>query len=217
MVHSIKRCLRKGVGRTTLNFEKLVTLLIEIESIINCHPLTFVYDHQEGISYALTTAHLIYGRRLASSPSASHFEVVSTNKSLTKRAKNQRHLLTQLTNCWRKDYLLSLREYRAVKGNSQGPSVRIDDIVIVKDDNTKRIFWKMARVVELLKSSDGVARAALINVSNGNGPPRILKRSIRHIIPIEVSDADDEITDTDSPETEDHDASTTDSTANWTV
>ena len=217
MVHSIKRCLRKVVDRTTLNFEELVTLLIEIESIINCRPLTFVYDDQEGISYALTPAHLIYGRRLASSPSASHFEVVSTNKSLTKRAKNQRHLLTQLTNCWHKDYLLSLREYRAVKGNSQRPSVRIGDIVIVKDDNTKRIFWKMARVVELLKGSDGVARAALINVSNGNGPPRILKRSIRHIIPIEVSDTDDEITDTDSPETEDHDASTTDSAANWTV
>ena len=140
MVRSIKRCLRKVVGRTTLNFEELVTLLIEIESIINCRPLTFVYDDQEGISYALTPAHLIYGRRLASSPSASHFEVVSTNKSLTKRAKNQRHLLTQLTNCWRKDSLLSLREYRAVKGNSQGPSVRIGDIVIVKDDNTKRIF-----------------------------------------------------------------------------
>ena len=214
MVHSIKRCLRKVVDRTTLNFEELVTLLIEIESIINCRPLTFVYDDQEGISYALTPAHLIYGRRLASSPSASHFEVVSSNKSLTKRAKNQRHLLTQLTNCWHKDYLLSLREYRAVKGNSQRPSVRIGDIVIVKDDNTKRIFWKMARVVELLKGSDGVARAALINVSNGNGPPRILKRSIRHIIPIEVSDTDDEITDTDSPETEDHDASTTDSAAN---
>ena len=217
MVHSFKRCLRKVVGRTTLNFEELVTLLIEIESIINCRPLTFVYDDQEGISYALTPAHLIYGRCLATSPSASHFEVVSTNKSLTKRAKNQRHLLTQLTNCWRKDYLLSLREYRAVKGNSQGPSIRIGDIVIVKDDNTKRIFWKMARVVELLKGSDGVARAALINVSNGNGPPRILKRSIRHMIPIELSDTDDEITDTDSPETEDHDASTTDGAANWTV
>ena len=72
----------------------------------------------------------------------------------------------------------------------------------------------MARVMELLKRSDGVARAALINVSNENGPPKILKRSIRHIIPIEVRDTDDEITDTDSPETEDHDASTTDSPAN---
>ena len=108
-------------------------------------PLTFIYDDQEGLSYALTPDHLIYGYRLASSPSAGHFEVVSTNKLLTKRAKNQRHLLSQLINCWHKDYLLSLREHRAVKMKNQGPSVRSGDVVIAKDDNVKRIFWRMVR------------------------------------------------------------------------
>ena len=45
-------------------------------------------------------------------------------------------------------------------------------------------------MIKLLHGSDGVARAALVNVSNenGNGPPKVLKRSIRHLIPIEVSD-----------------------------
>ena len=138
----------------SLNCEELVTLLIEIESVINCRPLTFIYDDQEGISYALTPGHLIYGCRLASSLSAGHFEVVSTNKSLTKRARNQRHLLTQLINCRHKDYLLSLRKHRAVKMKSQRISVRIGDVVIVKDDNVKRIFCRMARVVELLKGTD---------------------------------------------------------------
>ena len=41
-------------------------------------------------------------------------------------------------------------------------------LVIVKDNNVKRIFWKLAKVVELLKSTDGIARAALINVANVN-------------------------------------------------
>ena len=93
MVRSVKHCLKKVVGRTTLKFEELLTLLIEIESVINSRPLTFIYDDQEGVSYALTPAHLIYGRRLATSPSASHIEVVSTNKTLTRRSKNHRHLL----------------------------------------------------------------------------------------------------------------------------
>ena len=56
----------------------------------------------------------------------------------------------------------------------------------------------MARVVELLKGTDGVARAALINVSNGNDPPKVLKQSIRHLIPIEVTDTDEEVTNTDN-------------------
>ena len=32
-------------------------LLIEIESVINSRPLTFVYDDSEGISYPLTPSH----------------------------------------------------------------------------------------------------------------------------------------------------------------
>ena len=48
------------------------------------------------------------------------------------------------------------------------------------------------RVIQLLEGSDGIAQAALINVSNEAGPPRILKRSTRHLISIEVSCEDDE-------------------------
>ena len=60
---------------------------------------------------------------------------------------------------------------------------------------------------------------AIINVSNGNGLLRILKQSIRQLIPIEVTDTDDKVTNTDnatidSPETKDRYVSTTDSSAN---
>jgi len=61
MVRSVKRCLKKIVGRTTLKFKELATLFVEIESVINARPLMYIY---EGISYALTPAHLICGRRL---------------------------------------------------------------------------------------------------------------------------------------------------------
>ena len=83
---------------------------------------------------------------------------------------------------------MSLLEFRGTKLKGQGPSVKVGDIVILKDDSVKRIFWKLAKVIELLHGSDGVARAALINVFNENGPPKALKRSIRHLIPIEASD-----------------------------
>ena len=68
--------------------------------------------------------------------------------------------------------------------------MKVGDVVILKDDNIKRIFWKLAKVIELLSGSDGVARAAFINVSDESGPPKVLKRSIRHLIPIEVNDED---------------------------
>ena len=40
----------------------------------------------------------------------------------------------------------------------------------------------------MLHASDGVGRAALVNVANGNGPPKVLKRSVKHLIPIEAND-----------------------------
>ena len=73
MVQSVKRYLPKVVGRSTLGLVELHTLPVEIESIINCRPLTFVYDHQEGVSFALTPSHLIYGRRITSAPNETHY------------------------------------------------------------------------------------------------------------------------------------------------
>ena len=143
MVQLVKRSLRKVVGKTTLRFDELNTLLIEIEAIINCRPLTFVYDDSEGISYALTPSHLLYGHRLATTPSSTHYEVVSTNKTLTKRAKNHRQILSQLVNHWRKEYLLSLREYRGAQLKGQGCSINIGDVVIIKDESVARNFWKL--------------------------------------------------------------------------
>ena len=83
MVQTVKRSLRKVVGRVVLNFDELNTLLIEIKSVINGQPLTFVYDDSEGTSYVLTPAHLLYGHRFATSPSGNHFEITGTNNSLT--------------------------------------------------------------------------------------------------------------------------------------
>ena len=54
----------------------------------------------------------------------------------------------------------------------------------------KRVFWKLAKVAELLKGNDDTARAALINVTTDNGPPKILKRSIKQLIPIEVTSSE---------------------------
>ena len=53
MVRSVKRCLRKIIGRSSLNVDELNTLLTEVESVINSRPITYLYDDQDGISCAL--------------------------------------------------------------------------------------------------------------------------------------------------------------------
>ena len=72
LVRSVKRCLKKSFGRSLLTFEELRTLVVEIEATLNNRPLTYIYDDEEGLSYPLTPADLIYGRQIATMPHQRH-------------------------------------------------------------------------------------------------------------------------------------------------
>ena len=65
-----KDCIKKSVGRALLTFQQLRTLLTEVEAVVNSRPLTYVYDDIEGISYALSPSHLLYGRWISANPRA---------------------------------------------------------------------------------------------------------------------------------------------------
>ena len=186
LIRSVKRCLKKCIGRANLTFEQLHTVLVEIEAVINARPLTYVCDDQEGVSQALSPSHLIYGRKISAVPNNEIFEIVSTHQSLTRRDKHQRYVLTQFINQWRRDYLLNLRENHMCRVKGRGAAIRVGD-VILKDDSTKRLFWKLAVVHELLSGRDEQVRAAVIKVGAvDEGKRATFLRSIQHLYPIEV-------------------------------
>ena len=154
MVKSTKRCLKKVLGRTSLNFEELRTILVEVETTINNRPLTYMYNDSEGVSYPLTPSDLIYGRKIAVTPNQRQFEVVSTNQSLTKKAKHQKLLLIHFTKRWRNEYLLSMREASSSNHALSRETIAVGDIVVIKNDSSSRPFWKLAEVEELIKGDD---------------------------------------------------------------
>ncbi|KAL9978596.1 hypothetical protein ACROYT_G016131 [Oculina patagonica] len=187
LVRSIKKPLKKVLGRSTLRFDELETVLAEIEAVINSRPLTYVYDDEESISYPLTPSDLIYGRRIASTPNAAHYDVISTNQSLTKKFRHHKHVLQQLTNQWRREYLLELKERSQVRPKgSNKRSISIGDIVLLKNDSTSRAFWKLGKVEELIPGRDGNVRAAVVKSVSDSGRPSRLRRVVQHLVPIEV-------------------------------
>ena len=144
LVRRVKIALKKVIGRCSLNYDELLTVLTEIEGVINARPITYVYDDEESVSYALTPSQLIYGRRLCSNPNSQHYEIFSTNASLTRRARYHRQILRQFTSCWRKEYLLNLRENSEVNSKRQKTEeLTVGDIVIIKNDKTNRSFWRL--------------------------------------------------------------------------
>ena len=153
---------------------------------MNARPITYIYDDSESISSPLSPSHLIYGRRIVNLPNDQYFEVISTNKSLTRKLRHHRMLLENYARQWRTEYLQSLRENSNAKMNQQ-PEIAVGDIVIVQNDKTKRNFWKLAKVEELLPGEDGVVRAAVIKTCSDNtNRSQLLRRSVKHLIPLEV-------------------------------
>ena len=185
MIRTVKSCLKKTIGRATLTQEELCTILVEIEAVVNSRPLTYVEDDREGISQPLTPSHLVNGRRIANTPSGEYFEVVSNSETLTRRARHHRKLLSQVTKQWKKSYLTSLRETHLLRNKKHGKEqITVGDVVLLKDDCSKRMFWKLAVVTELITGTDNKVRAAVIKVGDS---PRPLKRSITHLIPLELN------------------------------
>ena len=58
LIWSVKRCLKKIVGRATLTHEELLTVITEIE-MINCRPLSYVT--QDDLEEPITPSHLLVG------------------------------------------------------------------------------------------------------------------------------------------------------------
>ena len=70
--------------------------------------------------------------------------------------------------------------------------IRNGELVIIKDERYRRSFWKMGRVIELIKSKDGIVRSVNVRVAPCNGTT-ILKRPLQLLIALEVNVEDERV------------------------
>ena len=53
--------------------------------------------------------------------------------------------------------------------------VAVSVVVILKDDSTNQMFWKLSKVEELLLWRDGLVRATIVKVVNSDQKPRLMR------------------------------------------
>ena len=66
-VSSVKTCLKKILGKASLSFEELTTMLAEVEAVLNSRPLSYVHEDASE-PQPLTPSHFLVGKRLTSLP-----------------------------------------------------------------------------------------------------------------------------------------------------
>ena len=96
MVRCTKGCLKKTLGSARLTYEELITVLTEIESVLNSGQLTYVYEDE--IEEPLTPSHLMLGRRLLSNGTVTESAAGQSQSQLgsvdiTRRVKDLKLLL----------------------------------------------------------------------------------------------------------------------------
>ena len=101
--------MRKVLGNTRLTFEELTTILIQVESVINCRPLTFISD--DDTVEALKPYHLLFGRNINNRVKVlNDTEVELNSEQCSERVKTLQLTLNLFWNRFRTEYLGQLRE-----------------------------------------------------------------------------------------------------------
>ena len=122
MVSSVHQTnIEKILQRAMVTYEELLILVVEIEGILNCRPITYVYNDE--FSEPLTLRHLIYGYRVLSTKSINDQNLLENEQfstsHLSKHIKYLTNLLESYWNQWTKKYLSELREQHKTRKNDQ--------------------------------------------------------------------------------------------------
>ena len=143
------------------NYE-LQTILLEIELIINDRPLTHIYINSTELS--LTPSQLVFSRNLnhsslSESPVNVEIDIYEIREKLT-------NIISHFWHRWCAKYATDLREYQRLRWlDNNSPYIRVNDVVLIHDDNALRHLWPISRIIELIKrKSDNEVRGASVKV-----------------------------------------------------
>lgn len=175
-----------------LDDASLRTLFYEAMSIVNSRPLTVDGINDPKALEPLTPNHLIMMKSRVALPPPGSF--VKEDLYATKRWRRVQYLIEQFWSRWKKEYLLNISTRQ--KWHVPRRNLKVNDIVIVRDDNLPRNQWLLARVVEVIPGSDGLVRRVKIQTGErraikGQGyssKPSVIERPIQKLVLLLESD-----------------------------
>ena len=152
--------------------EQLMTFLCIVESIINSRPITRNPDDVSD-SEALTPNHILMLRR--GPPVMGTFEKADL---YGRRWKQIQWLASVFWRRWLKEYIPNLQirsRWAEIQRN-----LKVDDLVLILDEQKPRSLWPLGRILEAIKGRDGLVRTVRIKTGQ-----TVLTRPITKVVFLE--------------------------------
>lgn len=160
LIGILKTLLRKILGKASLSYESLNTILCDAEAIFNPRPLTYISEDlkdlrplspsiflQESWEYGVPDCNMLYRVKLEN------------------KFKHRQKILEDFWKRFRTEYLSQLSLKNRKKKETR--KIKIGDVVLIGDDTHKRIDWPLARVVNAISGRDGQERVFILKTKNG--------------------------------------------------
>ncbi|KAJ8951485.1 hypothetical protein NQ318_000180, partial [Aromia moschata] len=172
IVGVLKVLLRKTLGRASLYYEELLTLLCDCEAIVNTRPLTYMSDDPSDL-VTLTPVMFLRDQVESGLPDCDAVD----QESLCKKMRYKQKLRQELRRRLRSEYLGQLK---LMSKGRPGQKVALGDVVLIGSDHQKRLDWPLGRVSEVIPGKDGLVRLVKVDTTNGQ-----LLRPLQRIYPLE--------------------------------
>ena len=173
LVKSAKRAIYAILSEADVTDEELQTAFCGAESLLNSRPLTIPSSDARD-EPPLTPNHFLTGR---AGEHTSMFDGDTTKQ----RWRRVQLLVTHFWRRWMREFIPALN--RRPKWTSEVENIKVDDVVIVVNQDTPRGQWPLGRVSKVFPGSDGKVR--VVNVIVGG---KTFLRPVTKLCPL-VSDA----------------------------
>lgn len=183
-IRTIRKILNSMLAeqRIKMNDELFVTFMCEIESILNCRPITEVYQDINADIPLTPNNLLLYNAEVLLPPGLFN----NDDSYYRKRWKQTQYLVDVFWKRWKKEYMHMLQERQ--KWQDKKTSINVGDLVLITDFQLPRNLWPLGIVVEAYKDKNSNVRIVKVKISrckNGiisNVSTTIIERSISKII-----------------------------------
>ncbi|KAJ8909750.1 hypothetical protein NQ315_014019 [Exocentrus adspersus] len=159
------------LGRASLNYEELLTIICDCEAVINSKPLTYMSSDPSDLT-ALTPSMFLHDQAGSGVPEC---DLVDRD-AMCRRLKYRQRLQDNLRHRFRNEYLGQLKLMRQ---RSTSRVVTLGEVVLIGKDQEKRLVWPLGRIREIIPGKDGVIRLVRVETAREQ-LLRPIQRSNRH-------------------------------------